>query len=223
MSDPLPVPSIHLVSSRRRLSPDARTVRDEIVALESLIDEAIDAGVDVVQIRERDLDAGVLVALVGRVVSRAAGAATRVLVNERADVAAAAGAAGVHLPATGMWATRVRSIDPAWTIGRSIHAGDAPSDRSALDYVLFGTVFPSESKTAGEPVAGLDGLREAVRTVDRPVVAIGGITPANAAMCLSAGAAGIAAIGAFLPPGRARDAMGPRAAVRAFWAEMTRG
>jgi thiamine-phosphate diphosphorylase len=212
----LPVPSLHLVTSRQRLSPHARTISAEIAALERLLDEAIDAGVDVVQVRERDVGAGLLHAFVSRVVVRAASTRTQVLVNERADVALAAGAAGVHLPSAGLPADRVRSMDRAWIIGRSIHGGDEPRDRGACDYLLFGTVFTSESKPQDSPVAGLDALRAMTRTAGRPVVAIGGLTPHRARACLEAGAAGVAAIGAFLPRGRARDAMGTRHAALAF-------
>lgn len=212
----LPLPVLHLVTSRRRLTPDARTVLDEITALEALVDIAMDEGVDVVQIRERDLDAGVLFGLVSRVAGRAARTRTRILVNERVDVAGAAGAAGVHLPSSGMAADRIRAIDPTWIIGRSIHEADAPFAAGRCDYLLFGTVFGSESKPAASPVAGLDALQRAARMAGRPVVAIGGVTPDLARSCLDAGAAGVAAIGAFLPPGRARDAIGAAAATRAF-------
>lgn len=217
----LPRPSLHLITSRRRLSPGAHTVAAELAALEAFLDDAIEAGVDVIQIRERDLEAGPLLGLVSRVLTRAASTPTRVLVNERADVARAAGAAGIHLPSNGFAADRVRAaMPPAWVIGRSIHPGDAPPDADACDYLLFGTVFPSESKGEGSPVAGLDALRAATSGAVCPVVGIGGITPARARACLDAGAAGVAAIGAFLPPGRARDAMGVRAAVEAFRAAL---
>jgi thiamine-phosphate diphosphorylase len=208
------------VTSRRRLSPDARTVRDEVLALEALLDTALESGIEVVQLRERDLDAGILFTLVSRVVVRAASTGTRILVNERADVARAAGAAGVHLPSSGMSAGRIRTMDPAWVIGRSIHEGDAPPDRGSCDYLLFGTVFGSESKARGSQVAGLAALQTAAKTAGRPVVAIGGVTPALAQSCLGAGAAGVAAVGAFLPPGRARDALGVREAALAFQAAM---
>jgi thiamine-phosphate pyrophosphorylase len=213
----LPRPSLHLISSRQRLSPGARTLAAEMVALEAFLDDALEAGVDVIQVRERDLAAGPLFELVSRVRARAASTSTLVLVNERADVAKAAGAAGVHLPSSGFAADRLRGVmSPSWVIGRSVHPGDAPADTDACDYLLFGTVFPSESKGEGSPVAGLDALRTAARDTRRPVVAIGGITPDRARACLDAGAAGVAAIGAFLPPGRARDALGVRAAVTAF-------
>ena len=216
----LPPLSLHLVTSRQRLAPDARTPAQALLALESQIDEAIAAGVDVVQVRERDLDARVLWAFVARLVARAGGSATRVIVNDRLDVALAAGAAGVHLPAAGLAADRVRVLAADLLVGRSIHVGDMPADRAACDYLYFGTVFPSESKGPGRPAAGLVALVDTVARVARPVVAIGGVTPERVTSCLDAGAVGIAAISAFLPPGRAHDALGPRQAVAEFRARL---
>ena len=217
----LPTPSLHLVTSRARLAPDARTTREQVSALDAQIDAAIAAGVDIIHIRERDMDAGLLLGLVERAVARASGTSTRILVNERADVAAAAGASGVHLPASGLPATRVRALSATWIVGRSTHVGEEPRDLAAVDYVLFGTVYSSESKQPGSPVAGLDALAASVRAVACPVVAIGGLTPDRAGECLRVGAGGVAAIGAFLPPGRARDALGVETAVPAFRAAMS--
>lgn len=216
----LPVPSLHLITNRRRLAPQARTTRDELRALEALVGEAIAAGIDVVQVRERDLDGGPLFEIVRRAVQRADGSPTRILVNERADVAAAAGAHGVHLPGTGMTADRVRTLVPGWLVGRSVHGDEQPADAGSCDYLIFGTVFPSASKAPGSATAGLAGLRRAVEGSDRPVVAIGGIGPDEAAACIEAGAAGIAAIGAFLPDG---PYGGVQAAVRAFREAMKHG
>jgi thiamine-phosphate diphosphorylase len=216
---PVVVPTLHLITSRRRLAPDARTTRAELAALDAQIDEAIEAGVDVVQIRERDLDAGVLRRLVASAVTRTT-ATTRIVVSDRVDVAVAAGAAGVHLPAAGLPASLVRLLWPGLIVGRSIHGQDRPDDRDACDYLMFGTVFASESKGEGSVVAGLGGLRQAVITLERPVVAIGGVSPERARACLETGASGVAAIGAFLPAGLARDASGVHAATEAFRAAM---
>lgn len=211
----LPVPSLHLITSRRRLATDARTPAAELAALDAQIASAIEAGVDVVQVRERDLEARVLYELVLRTVARAAGSSTRILVNERADVAAAAGAAGVHLPSVGAGAHRMKEIDATWVVGRSLHGEDSAGDGDACDYLMFGTVFISASKAVGHQVAGLDALAAAASRLLRPVIGVGGITPATAGRCLTAGAAGVAAIGAFLP-GASPDAPGVRAAVAAF-------
>jgi thiamine-phosphate diphosphorylase len=199
-----------LVTDRHRLSPDARTTRDELVALEVALDEAAAAGIDVIQVRERDLEAADLEAFVARVVRRTRGTPTRVVVNERADVARAAGADGVHLRSDGPPIERIRAWGPpSWWVGRSIHSAAEGERHQAADYLLFGTTFTSTSKPGGAPVAGLAALREAVRLSERPIWAIGGITPETAAASIEAGAKGVAAIAAFLDDkdGTARGAV----------------
>jgi thiamine-phosphate diphosphorylase len=217
----LPRPCVCLVTNRRALHPDARTEREELAALERQLDEAMDAGIDLIQVRERDLDARVLQSVVVRLVARARGLPTKVLVNDRADVAIAADAGGVHVRADGPPARVVRELAGArMLIGRSAHSlGELDPD---ADYQVFGTVFPSGSKPAGVPVAGTRALADAVRASASPVLAIGGVTPENVGACRAAGAAGVAAIGVFLPPGRAPGALGPRVAltaIRARWGD----
>ena len=212
----LPHPWIYLVTDRARLTPDARTTRDAIVSLESFVADAIDAGVDVIQLRERDLDGGALRDLAVRVHRRASGTLTRVLVNDRADVAIAAGADGVHLRADGPPVARVRTLaSGGWIVGRSVHsvAEARAASQDGADYVLFGTVFPGGSKGGGPEDDQLPALHEVARTTQVPVIAIGGIDPARAAACLRAGAAGVAAISIFLPAGRAPLAIGVTRAV----------
>ena len=129
----------------------------------------------------------------------------------------AAGAAGVHVRSDGPPAARLRALGPAgaWVIGRSCHADDASSVAAGADYVLFGAVFATTSKP-GATAAGIDALAHWCRATDVPVVAIGGLTPRGAEACAAAGAAGAAAIGAFLPEGQGPDAIGTRRAVPAF-------
>lgn len=208
-----------LVTDRRRLSPAARTTHDELLALERLLDSAVEAGVDLIQIRERDLDAGAVTTLARSVAARAR--ATRVLINDRIDIALAGGVHGVHLRADGIAATRARQLAPdGWLLGRSVHAPvDATRLGAGADYLLFGTVFPSVSKPEG-PAAGLEALRAVVQAVTLPVMAIGGITPERAGACIGAGAAGVASIGAFLPEATGRDSLGVRRATDAFRAAM---
>lgn len=209
-------PTLCLITHRRRLSPEARTTRDEIDALERWLDEAVDR-VEMIQLREPDLEARVLLELARRLAARAKGTRTAVIVNDRADVARAAGADGVHVKGSGPPVDRVRAFGPkGWTVGRSAHGVDEMRRAGVPDYFFFGTVFPTESKGPGTPVQGLDRLREAAAATEVPVLAVGGIDPDRAARCLAAGAAGIAAIGLFLPPGRASGAMGIAAAVDAL-------
>lgn len=153
-----------------------------------------------VQIREAAVPARVLADAVRRACDAVAGTATRVVVNERCDVALAAGAHGVHLRADSFAASRVRSIVPAdFLVGRSVHTLDEAlaAEREGADYLLFGTVFPSPSKAGGHRVAGLEALREACSGVRCPVIAIGGITDAGADAVVRSGAAGVAAISYF--------------------------
>jgi thiamine-phosphate diphosphorylase len=157
---------------------------------------AVDAEVDLVQIREPGLSARALTDLVKRAVTLAAGSPTSVIVNERLDVALAAGAHGVHLREAGIPAARVRAVTPrGFLIGRSVHAASGIVG-DEVDYWLFGTVFPTASKPADHPTSGLAGLRAATAT-GRVVLAIGGIRLAVLPEIAAAGAAGFAGIGLF--------------------------
>jgi thiamine-phosphate pyrophosphorylase len=170
---------------------------------------AIAAGVDWVQIREKDLSGRELLGLAREVV--AAGGGARVIVNDRLDVALAAGAAGVHLGRESLGARDVVSWcrggnAPAdFVVGVSCHSlKDAREAESAgTAYIFFGPVFDTPSKRGmGEP-QGIARLAEICRGVAIPVLAIGGVGEANARDCIHAGAAGIAAIRMFQD---ARDA-----------------
>jgi thiamine-phosphate diphosphorylase len=216
----LPRPSIYLVTDRRRLDASARTAREEVTALERWLEDAY-GRVDVIQIRERDLDGNVLCELAGRAVARARGTGTRVLVNDRADVARAVGADGVHLRADGPAVERVRTLGPpGWIVGRSVHAADEAVRHGTADYLIFGTVFPGGSKAVA--TAGLSMLTAVVAATTVPVIAIGGIDPPRATLAVRAGAAGVAGIGIFLPEGRAPLALGIARAADALREAMRR-
>jgi thiamine-phosphate pyrophosphorylase len=193
----------HFVTDRRRFGLST----GELVARAA---HAAHAGVDVIQVRERDLPDGLLLALVRDIAAAIRGTATKVIVNDRADLAIAAGVAGVHLRGDSAPASRLAAIaaaaasagqvPPGFLIGRSVHSLaeiDAAVADGGCDYLYFGTVFPSEGKPAGHPVAGLEALRQACARSPLPVVAIGGIDEANATLVRDAGAAGFAAVGMF--------------------------
>ncbi len=190
---------ICLVTDRRRLSIAA----DAIDRLVDLVAAAARAGIDLIQIRERDLDGRRLALLVRRCLGVVEGTRTKVLVNDRTDVAIAAGAHGVHLRGDSISAPAVRSlIGDGALIGRSVHGADeagAVSRGGSIDYLIFGTLYRSASKSATHPVATLDQL-SAVCKAGVPVFAIGGIPLERAAEAARAGAAGIAGIGLFVPP-----------------------
>src|SRR5688500_6488660 len=152
---------------------------------ETLIDcvaAAARAGVHLVQIRERDMEAAPLTRLVAACVAAVAGTRARVLVNDRIDVALAAGAHGVHLRGDSIPAPRARRIVPApFLIGRSVHSaaeGRRAEDEGGVDYLLFGTVFDTASKP-GVAAAGCAALAQAVAATRLPVLAVGGMTAAT--------------------------------------------
>lgn len=169
-------------------------------ALVARVAAAARAGVHLVQVRERDLEAGELVRLVERCVDAVRHTRARVLVNDRVDVALAARAHGVHLRGDSVPAARVRALaGPHFLIGRSVHTVSetaAADEQGALDYLLFGTVFETGSKPGVRP-CGPAVLAEAVAATRLPVLAVGGITPETLPAIRQAGAAGFAAIGLF--------------------------
>jgi thiamine-phosphate pyrophosphorylase len=182
-------PVLCLITDRRRV-----TSEDELVAR---VGAAARAGVSLVQVRERDLDGGALGRLVARCVAAVRGTRTRVLVNDRVDVALSAGAAGVHLRSDSMDARRVRAIAPhGFLVGRSVHDVAAAKAAGPVDYLLFGTVFETSSKP-GRSAAGTEVLAQIAAATGTPVLAVGGITPARVREVALAGAAGAAAIGLF--------------------------
>jgi thiamine-phosphate pyrophosphorylase len=177
-------------------------------------------GVDWIQIREKDLSGKELSTLAREAMKLAANRAgvsprlaasppaqashARILVNDRLDIALAADTGGVHLGEQSLppqealrllkWLDRKDFL-----IGVSCHSPTAAkqAERGGADYLFFGPVFATPSKAVYGPPQGLDRLGEVCRAVTLPVLAIGGITPENAAACLSAGASGIAAIRLF--------------------------
>jgi thiamine-phosphate pyrophosphorylase len=167
------------------------------------------AGVDWVQIREKDLSGRELLELVQEAI--AGRGVARVIVNDRLDVALAAGAAGVHLGGESLGARdvvrwcRSRNAPAEFLVGVSCHSLEDARDaeRAGASYIFFGPVFDTPSKRGmGEPQS-VAQLGEICRSVKIPVVAIGGVSERNAGECIRAGAAGIAAIRMFQ---EARDA-----------------
>ena len=156
------------------------------------------AKIDLIQIREKHLSARVLYHLSTSAVGITSKSATKLLVNDRADIAAAAGADGVHLASSSLLPDIVRrTFGAEFLIGVSTHSLEeaAAAVRSDADFVVFGPVFDTLSKRQyGEP-QGLPALRRVTaKLAPFPVLALGGVTLDNAADCIHAGATGIAAI-----------------------------
>lgn len=170
-----------------------------IESLLGCVELAVATGVERIQIREKDLTGRELCELTRRVVVLARGS-TRILVNDRMDIALAAGAHGVHLPAKSVAPAVLRGVAPeGFVIGVSTHSADEvrKAEQEGADFVVFGPVFATASKAEYGPPQGVDRLREAARAVRIPLLALGGVTEANAAACVTAGAAGIAGISLF--------------------------
>jgi thiamine-phosphate pyrophosphorylase len=178
----------------------------QTLATESLLDAIsrnLAAGIEWIQIREKDLSARALFELVAAALKLPNPHGSKIIVNTRADVAMAAGASGVHLPSGSPPARLWRR--PGFLVGVSCHSVEEVRDAETdgADYVVFGPVFPPLSKSAGLEPRGLEGLARAATAVRIPVLALGGVTRENSAACISAGAAGIAGITIFQNPLRA--------------------
>lgn len=195
-----------LVTDRRRLAKTrGRPAAEWRSLVLEQIEGAVAGGVDLVQIRERDLEGGALVALVRDVLKITSHTGTRVVVNDRADVAISAGAHGVHLREGSIRAAAVRRLAAGLLVGRSVHGRTGVATAGA-DYLIAGSVFASGSKDHDRLLLGVDGLADIVHeAATTPVLAIGGVTEATMERVVRAGAAGVAAIGAFIPPGQLDD------------------
>ena len=176
---------------------------EEFRALVALVERAVAARIPLVQLREKNLRARTLYELAARCARVTGGSATRLLVNDRADIARAAKADGVQLTAQSLTARVVRrSFGDDFLIGVSAHSLDEARDARAggADFAVFGPVFDTPSKQRYGPPVGLERLRAAVGALAPfPLVAIGGITTLDHARDAleRAGAAGIAAIRLF--------------------------
>ena len=201
---------------------------DWIELLLEKIEAAAAAGVDWIQLREKDLSGKLSSSLAREALRRVsqqashARGATRVLVNDRLDVALAEQAGGVHLGENSLPIQEAKRLllaspaaktpPPCFLVGVSCHSLEAAQSAAiaGADYLFFGPVFATPSKAAYGAPQGLERLAEVCTSVSIPILAIGGITPENAPSCFSAGASGIAAIRLF------QDSADPASIVRAF-------
>ncbi len=182
--------ALTLVTDRARLPPGR--------GLAALAAEAAAAGLDAVQVREKDMGDRALIALLRAVATELLGSATRLIVNGRPDLATLAGAAGVQLPEEGLPPRAVRRAFPDLAIGASCHSveGAVRAADEGAHWIVLGPVFATPEKE-GRAI-GLQAIAEAARRVSVPVHAVGGITAANARQAADAGARGVLAIRAFL-------------------------
>jgi thiamine-phosphate pyrophosphorylase len=220
-------PLLCYVTDRRSLQPASETQIALAPILEK-IETIAAAGVDWIQIREKDLTAKACASLAHETLARLAKLAnrnefkTRVILNDRLDVALAERAAGVQLGENSLPVQdanrlvrarhRARELPNEFLIGVSCHSFEAAkaAAEAGANYIFFGPVFATPSKASYGAPQGLEHLAAVCRFVTIPVLAIGGITLSNAASCLTAGASGIAAIRLF------QNAADPAQIVRAL-------
>jgi thiamine-phosphate pyrophosphorylase len=196
---------LYLITDRRAFLRRPEIAHDDLPRLQlEAIDKAARAGCQFIQIREKDLSSKALAAFTRAAIKRARPHGARVLVNDRLDVAMAAGADGVHLRVSSIPAREIRAIAAKkglddFLIGVSAHsAAEAKSaEKGGADFIVCGPVYDTPSKRDFGPPLGLDGFAEICGGVKIPVLAIGGVNLSNYREPLRRGAAGVAAIGLF--------------------------
>ena len=184
---------LYLITDRKLFSGQCQMY----LALET----ALEAGVKLIQLREKDLSVRELLDVAGwvRELTREYGA--RLMINDRADVALSIGADGVHLGQKSMPAGAVRKITgEKFLIGVSAHSVDeaARAEAEGADFITLGPIYRTPSKLSYGPPIGIRTLRKVKSRVSIPVFAIGGIKPRNAKEVRQAGADGLAMISAIL-------------------------
>jgi thiamine-phosphate pyrophosphorylase len=200
MSLDLPSPISYLLTSGETTSKTTPKSL-EFSTILSLVEAAVASNISLVQLREKNLSARVLYELTLNAVAITRNSLTRLLVNDRFDIAMGAHADGVHLTSQSMWPDVVRrSCGPEFLIGASTHSlseARLARDKGA-DFVVFGPVFETASKQAFGSPQGLVKLREVSAALSGfPVIAIGGVKVENVRECFQSGAAGVAAITVF--------------------------
>lgn len=186
------LPRLYAIIDARQIAP--RSPVDVASAL-------LAAGVRLIQYRDKESGARDLYEAALRIREAAQKFGARLIVNDRADVALAAGSDGVHVGQQDLPPAAARRLLPAGSIiGISTHsiAQLEAARREPVDYIAFGPIFSTLSKANPDPTVGLEGLAAARKTIHRPLVAIGGITIDNARSVIAAGADSVAVIGGLL-------------------------
>ncbi len=194
----LPTPCLCVVTNRG-LFPEGSQIEP--------IQRAVEGGATMVQVREKDMPGGLLLALVRELLG-CVGKRALVVVNERIDVALAAGAQGVHLGEAALPVAEARGLaGDRMLVGRSVHDVESAveAQEEGADYLIVGTLFPTRSKPGKEP-EGLEVLRRIAAAVRIPILGIGGIAPGNVGQVMRSGAAGVAVITSVLAAADPRDA-----------------
>ena len=192
-------PLLYLIT-KGETSAQTTPATEDFSNLLRTIEAAVAAGIDLIQIREKRLSAKTLYELAASAARITRGTATKLLINDRADIAAAACADGVHLTTSSLRANVVRQSFGELLIGVSTHSREEAraAREEGADFVVYGPVFKTKSKVEyGEPVGVGKLERVSSELAPFPVLALGGVDLENVGECLQAGASGIAGISLF--------------------------
>jgi thiamine-phosphate pyrophosphorylase len=187
-----PLPRLYLISNGNGNSDGGALLLEQLHLLTAFLP-------CIIQIREKKLEAKELMDLALKARAAKSSDKSLLLINERADIALAAGLDGVHLPEKACSAMALRTFAPGLIYGCSVHSALSLriAEESGADYLLFGPVFDTPSKRKYGPPQGLENLEALCQATSLPVFAVGGINPENAARCIAKGAYGIAGISIF--------------------------
>jgi thiamine-phosphate pyrophosphorylase len=182
----------------RYLITDGAAAADEARWLKHLW-QWLDIGmVDLLQIRERELTARRLAELVRKVLQLPNPWQTKILVNDRTDIAIACGADGVHLRDGALLPAKIRALTTSpFIVSAACHSAGDVRTLAGADYILLAPIFAPLSKSTDRPPLGLEAIYAAAQLTSVPLIALGGITASNAHTCVEAGAAGVAGISLF--------------------------
>lgn len=188
----------YLITDRKQCQPRPLT---------AVVEQACRQGLKAVQLREKDLSGSALFALAGELRGITRKWEAKLFINDRTDVALAVGADGVHCRETSMDPEKIKRLQSSMMVGCSVHSLSASrrAEKEGADFLLFGPVYHTASKAKYGPPQGVSTLQKVTDTVNIPVFAVGGITPARASECRSAGAYGVAGISSIMTAGSAQQ------------------
>lgn len=182
----------YLITDRKQCGSAAELAR--------VVGQACRNGIRAVQLREKDLAGKELLGMAEEIRTITSRWQAKLFVNDRADIAMAVGADGVHCRERGIGPADVKKLNPTLAAGASVHSLDAArkAEQDGADFLLFGPLYHTHSKAGYGSPQGIERLARVTESVHVPVFGVGGITPNRAKACLKAGAAGVAGISSIM-------------------------
>ena len=189
------LPRLHMVTRSRVFSFPEQELVERVRSISSRTRA-------IIQLREKHLDASAALRLASTLAETLSGSGSMLVVNERFDIARAAGAAGVHLPEYSCPVRQVKAVSGLLVTGKSVHSLESAlmAEEQGADYIVFGPIFETPLKKPFGPPQGLEKLHRVCQSVSIPVYAVGGVDTDTASCCIDAGAYGLAAMSLFYQP-----------------------